>query len=114
MDCLQCNHKNPGTLVYCQRCGAKMDFTADEIRSAMVEKARGEVVEQTGFHAKRLLTLAVLLFLMSTTLLVLSGGAPEDAYYLPSVGNGARYVEVEAKMDLQLPKLLIPLEARKK
>jgi hypothetical protein len=91
-----------------------MDFTADEIRSALVEKARGEVVEQTGYHAKRLLVLAVVLFLMSVTFWVLSGGAPEDAYYVPSIGNGAKYVEVEAKIDPQLPRLSVPLEARKK
>lgn len=114
MNCLQCNHKNPGTLQYCQRCGAKMDFTADEIQSALVEKARSEVVEQTGFHAKRLLALAVVLFLTAATFLVLSGGAPEEAHYVPSIGNGAKYLEVEAKIDPQLPKLSVPLEARKK
>ena len=114
MNCLKCNHKTPGTLQYCQRCGAKMDFTADEIRSALVDKARGEVVAQTGYHAKRLLVLAVVLFLTAITFLVLSGGAPEDAYYVPSIGNGAKYVEVEGKLDPQLPRLSVPLEARKK
>jgi hypothetical protein len=114
MNCLKCNHKNPGTLQYCQKCGAKLDFTADEIREALVEKARHEVVAETGFHARRLLALAVVLFLTAVTFLVLSGGAPEGAYYLPSAAPGAKYVEVEAKLDPKLPKLSVPLEARKK
>lgn len=114
MICLKCSHKNPGTLQYCQRCGAKMDFTADEIRDALVEKARSEKVAETGFHARRLLTLAVSLFLTALTFLILSGGAPEEAYYLPSAAHGAKYVEVEAKISPELPKLSVPLEARKK
>lgn len=114
MNCLRCKHKNPGTLQYCQKCGAKMDFTADEIREALVDKARDEAVAETGFHAKRLLALAVMLFLTAVTFLVLSGGAPEDAYYVPSAANGAKYVEVGVKLDPRLPKLSVPLEARKK
>lgn len=114
MYCLHCKHKNPGTLQYCQRCGAKMDFTADEIQSALVEKARDEVVEETGFHAKRLLALAIVLFVTAGTFFALSFGAPEEAYYVPSIGQGARYLEVETKLDPQLPRLPVPFEARKK
>ena len=114
MNCLKCNHKNPGTLQYCQKCGARLDFTADEIREALVDKAHGEAIAETGFHAKRMLALAVVLFLTAITFLVLSGGAPEGAYYLPSAANGAKYVEVEEKLDPRLPKLSVPLEARKK
>lgn len=114
MICLKCSHKNPGTLQYCQRCGARMDFTADEIRDALVEKARSEKVAETGFHARRLLTLAVALFLTALTFVFLSGGAPEEAYYLPSAAHGAKHVEVEAKLAPEIPKLAVPLEARKK
>lgn len=91
-----------------------MDFTADEIQEALVDKARTEVVAETGFHARRLLVLAVALFLTAVTLLVLSGGAPEEAYYVPSAASGAKYVEVEAKIDPALEPLKVPLEARKK
>ena len=114
MNCLKCNHRNPGTVGYCQKCGARMDFTADEIAEALAEKGRAEVVQATGFHAKRLLTFAVILFLVSVTLLVLSGGAPGDAYAVPSAANGSRYVDLGADFDTQLPKPLAPLEVKRR
>jgi hypothetical protein len=114
MNCLRCNYRNPGTVGYCQKCGAKMDFTADEIAEALAEKGRQEVVQATGFHAKRLLTFAVILFLVSVTLLVLSGGAPEGKYSIPSAANGSKYVELDASIDAELPRPLAPLEVKRK
>ena len=114
MNCLACKHPNPASVGYCQKCGARMDFTADEIADALAEKGRQEVVQATGFHAKRLLTFAVILFLVSVTLLVLSAGAPEGKYSIPSAANGARYVELNTSIDVELPKPLAPLEVKRK
>ena len=115
MNCLQCNHKNPGTVAYCQKCGAKMDFTADEIQGALIDKKREEVADNTEFYAKQVLTFAAILFLVAATCLVLSTGAPETVPpAVPSASNGSKYVEVESKVDAELPKLQVPLEVRKR
>ena len=115
MQCLKCSHKNPGSVFYCQRCGAKLDFTADEIQGALIDKKREEVAHSTEFYAKQALTFASVLFLLAATCLVLSTGTPETVPpAIPSVSNGSRYVEVEPKVDTELPKLRVPLEARKK
>jgi len=115
MNCLKCSHKNPGTVGYCQRCGAKMDFTADEIQGALIDKKRGEVADNTEFYAKQALTFAAALFLLAVTCLVLSTGTPETAPpAIPSASNGSKYVEVEPKVEAELPKLRLPLEVRKR
>jgi hypothetical protein len=114
MICLACRFKNPATVGYCQRCGAKMDFTADEIRDALVEKATDEVRRNTEFYARQALLFGAALFLVALTALVSIGTPPEDSYYIPSASGGARHLEVEFKQDVEVPKLLIPLEVRKK
>lgn len=115
MQCLKCNHKNTGTVGYCQRCGAKMDFTADEIQGALIEKKRAEVAHNTEFYAKQALTFAAVLFLLAATCLVLSMGTPETVPpAIPSASNGSRYVEVEPRVQADLPKLEAPLELRKR
>src|SRR5437016_6895214 len=77
MQCIKCSHKNPGTVAYCQRCGAKLDFTADEIQGALIENKREEIAHSTEFYAKQALTFAAAIFLVAATCLVLSMGAPE-------------------------------------
>jgi hypothetical protein len=114
MNCLTCGHRNPGTVAYCQKCGGKMDFTADEISASLVEKKKGEVVANTEFYAKQSLLLGAILFLVAMTLFVLSTGAPKEGYAVPSVSNGAKYLEIDAKADITLPRMAIPLEVRKK
>lgn len=114
MNCLKCSHKNPGTVGYCQKCGAKMDFTADEIADALVEKGRAEIVQATDFHARRLLTFSVVLFLVAVTLWVLSRGEPEDPFSVPSSAHGSRSVELEPSFDVELPRALAPLEVKRK
>ena len=42
MLCPKCNYRNPGTMAYCQKCGGRMDFTADQIAGSLVETAREE------------------------------------------------------------------------
>lgn len=114
MNCLKCHFKNPGTLAYCQKCGARMDFTADEITGSLVEKAREETAANTAHYAKQSLMFAAILFLVSLTLLVLSLGAPEESYYVPALSRGSDHVKVEFKIDPQIPKLLIPYDIRKR
>jgi hypothetical protein len=114
MNCLKCNYKNPGTIAYCQKCGARMDFTADEIAGSLVETAREETAQSTEFYAKQSLTFAAVLFLVSMTLFVLSLGAPTESYYIPALSKGAEHVKVEFKLEPQLPKLSIPIEIRKR
>lgn len=114
MLCPKCKFKNPGTVGYCQRCGGKMDFTADEIAGSLVETARQETASNTEFYARQALTFASVLFLLAMTLWVLSFGAPKEAYYIPALSKGAEHVKVEFKLEPQIPKLTIPLEFRKK
>ncbi|HZE97886.1 MAG TPA: hypothetical protein VE981_12735, partial [Planctomycetota bacterium] len=79
MNCPKCNYRNPGTIAYCQKCGGKLDFTADQIAGSLVETAREETAASTEFYAKQSLTFAAVLLLLSVTLYVLSLGAPEQA-----------------------------------
>ena len=114
MICLKCHYKNPGTMAYCQKCGARMDFTADEIAGSLVETAREETAQNTEHYAKHTLTFAAVLFLLSLTLFVLSFGAPEESYYIPALSKGAEHVKVEFKMTPDIKKLQIPIEIRKR
>jgi hypothetical protein len=92
-----------------------MDFTADEIQGALLEKKREEVADNTEFYARQAITFAGILFLVALTFFGLSLGAPDTwPTALPSASNGSKYVEVEYKADLDLPKLMVPLEVRKK
>src|SRR5689334_4676025 len=114
MNCLKCNYKNPGSSGYCQKCGARMDFTADEITGSLVEKAREETASNTEFYAKQFLTFASIIFLLVITLYVLSFGAPEESYYIPALSKGAEHVKVEYKLDPDIQKLSLPFEIRKR
>lgn len=115
MQCLKCGHKNTNTIAFCQRCGAKMDFTADEIEGALIDKKREEVANNTEYYARQSLTFAVALFLVSLTCLVISFGAPETAPpAIPSSSMGTKYLEVDYKLETEVPRLSVPLEVRKK
>ena len=114
MLCPKCNYRNPGTIAYCQKCGGRMDFTADQIAGSLVETAREETAADTEVYAKQALTFGAVLFLLAGTLYALSFGAPKESYYIPALSKGAEHVKVEFKMDPQIPKLLVPLEIRKR
>src|ERR1041384_1140477 len=115
MQCIKCSHKNPGTVAYCQRCGAKLDFTADEIAGSLIENRREEIAHNTEFYAKQALTFAAVLFLVALTCLVLSPAAPENApTAIPSASNGSKYIELETKMEGDLKKYPVSLEVKKK
>ena len=114
MNCLKCHYKNPGTIAYCQKCGAKMDFTADEIAGSLVETAREETAANTEYYAKHTLTFGAVMFLLSMTIYVLSLGSPEESYHIPALSRGAKHVKVEFKIEPQIPSLSIPIEIRKR
>ncbi len=114
MNCPSCGNKNPSTVAYCQRCGSRMDLTADEIREALVQKAKGEIVQSTEFYAKQSLMFAVILLLITLTLLVLASGAPEESHYIPSVSGSTKYLKVEYTVNIDMPKLVVPLEPRRR
>lgn len=114
MNCPKCRSQNAGSVGYCRKCGAKMDFTADEIAGSLVEKARQETAQNTGFYVRQTLTLATVVFLVSVTLWVLTLGNPKEPYAIPALSKGAEHVKVEFKLDPQLPKLSVPIEIRKR
>ncbi len=118
MQCLQCSHNNPATIGYCQKCGARMDFTADQIQDALVQRAKGEVAANTAYYAKQALTFAVVLFLLTMSLFFLAGGAPEDKYAIPSISmevgqRGGKHVEVDFKLETEMPVQRVPLDPTK-
>ena len=114
MNCLKCHYKNPGTMAYCQKCGARMDFTADEISGSLVETAREETARNTEYYAKQSMMFSAIILLLTVTLFVLSLGAPEESYYIPALSKGAEHVKVEFKMEPDIPKLSIPYQFRKR
>ena len=89
MRCIGCGHENPATVSYCQKCGQHMDLTAEEIRAALVEKAKAETARHTEWYARQSLIFAIVLFLIALTALVATGGAPEDRHFIPSASQGA-------------------------
>jgi len=114
MNCLKCNSKNAGSVGYCQKCGAKLDFTADEITGSLIETARAETARNTEYYARQSLTLAGVVFLFAMTLWTLTLGEPRDPYCVPALSKGAEHVQVDFKLEPELPKLSIPLEIRKR
>lgn len=109
MNCLACGHNNPATVTFCQRCGGKLDLTADEISASLLEKAKGEQAKSAAFYARRTLVFAVVLLLTAITVFVLSGGAPEEAYHSPSISTGAKYLQYEYKIEKKVEPLEIPI-----
>ena len=114
MNCITCGHKNAATVSYCQKCGAKMDLTGDEIADSLVEKVRGEKASNTEYYARQSVTFAAIILLIMVTLLVLAAGAPEESYRIPSSTFGSKYVEVGYKLNLEVPRPMIPFEVKKR
>jgi len=107
MNCLSCRHSNPATVTYCQRCGTKLDLTADEISASLFEKAKGEQAKSTAYYTRQALIFSIVLFLISLTLFVLSGGAPEDAVHVPSLSGGAKYLKYDYKVEKPIERVEI-------
>ncbi len=112
MNCLACNHNNPATVTFCQRCGGKLDLTADEISASLLEKAKGEQAKNAAFYARQALVFAVVLLLIAVTVFALSGGAPEEAYHSPSISTGAKYLQYDYKIEKRIEPVEIQLLQR--
>lgn len=110
MNCLSCGFKNPMTVGYCQQCGARMDLTADEIQASLVHKKKGERRASAEEYSTHALVFGVVVLLIALTAFVMSGGAPEKAYVVPSVSSGVGYMELEESLTAELKPLLIPVE----
>lgn len=99
MKCLACEFKNPGTLAFCQKCGAPLDFSADEISDAMVAGEKEKRRTGTEHHSKNFLIAGVVLFLLSVTAWFLAGGAPQDVYLTPPASEQARFMTVSRHVE---------------
>lgn len=110
MNCISCGNRNPATVTYCQKCGKKLDLTADEIRDSLVQKAQEETAQNTEFYARRLLVLSIVLFVLAMTGFVATGGAPEETDFIPSASRGARYVRFEYLHLIPLEPLAVPFK----
>ena len=114
MNCPSCGNNNPSTVAYCQRCGSRMDLTADEISAALMEKAKGEIIKSTEFYARQSLFFAVVLLLITVLLLIVASGAPTESYYVPTMSGGVKYLQASHALEPNRQKLVIPLEPRRK
>ncbi len=116
MHCLRCNHNNPATIMYCQKCGQKLDMTADEIAGSLIAKAQDERIKSTEFYSKQVLFFSILIFVVSLTLVILAGGAPSDVYVMPSASSGAKFVELgeKGKWDPPFERELCPFGVKRK
>lgn len=110
MNCLNCGHNNPGTVAFCQSCGGKLNLTADEIQESLAGKAKRETADRTEFYAYRLMIFGIVFFVLSMTVWVLSGGAPKDVTFVPSISEGAEHLQFLPEYDPQVEPLKVPLE----
>ncbi len=114
MQCLKCSHKNPGSVLYCQKCGEKMDLTADEVSQFYEQKIRAEKRDAMFTYALRTLVLAVVVFMVAVTVMVLGGGDPPVTSYIPSAAKDTEFMKVPYRVAPTMNPILIPIaEVRK-
>lgn len=113
MNCPGCAHDNPATVAYCQRCGGRMDLTADDISASLAQEREGEAAIDVAYKVRRLLVGSVIFFLLAMTVYVFSGKAPQEAYYVPSVSNGGEYLQYHYPVPSRMDRLEIPVEEKK-
>lgn len=116
MNCPRCGAKTSASIPYCNGCGSKLDLTADEIRSSLVEKAHEERLQSKEYYAKQALFFSVVVFLIAVTLFVMAGGEVRQAYPIPSALHGTRYAAVRYSVQdgLELPKGVVPFTGKRK
>lgn len=112
MNCIHCNHKNPATTGYCQKCGQKLDFTADDIAGALVQRAKDERTRSTELNAKQTLTFAGVIFAIAFLLFLLAGGAPSSIHTVPAASSGASYTELDYRFDPPFRPELVPFTVK--
>ncbi len=113
MNCPGCSHDNPGTITYCQRCGGRLDLTADDITASLAEERKGEAAVDAAYKARRFLVGSVIFFLLALTVYVYAGKAPQEAYHVPSVSNGGEYLEYRYAVESRMDRLEIVVEEKK-
>jgi uncharacterized membrane protein YvbJ len=113
VQCFHCGNKNTGGVIYCIKCGAKLDMTADEIQSFYAQKVRDEKKQAAEHHARRLLYFSVVLLLISITFMVMAGGVTKESSYIPSASLNAEFVKVRYEIEPEIRPLFIPEEAKR-
>jgi hypothetical protein len=108
VQCFFCQAKNTGGVLYCVKCGAKLDMTADEIQAYYAQKVRDEKKHAAEFHARRLLYFSIVLLLIAITFWVMAGEAPENTSYIPSATVHTEYMKMEYDFQPGFPDLYIP------
>jgi len=114
MNCIQCQNPNPATVQFCQRCGARLNLTADEIRDTLIERASQERADKTAQNAKQMLVFGIITLIASLTLFFAAGSAPEGAVHLPSAAENANYGDFEYRFEPVMEKALVPYEVKRK
>jgi hypothetical protein len=114
MNCLQCQNPNPATVQFCQRCGARLNLTHDEIRDSLIEKASQERADKTSQNARQALVFGIILFVAAVTLFFAAGSPPEGAVHLPSASENSKYGEFEYQYEPGVRKALVPFEKARK
>ncbi|MBI2900168.1 MAG: hypothetical protein HYY17_08275 [Planctomycetes bacterium] len=114
MNCLSCGHGNPATVTYCQKCGGRLDLTADQITASLLDKAKGEQARSTEYYARQALFFGIVLFLIGIAVFLLAGRAPEEDWKIPAVSPAAKYLRYEYKVEKPLPALDLPSPEEKK
>ena len=114
MNCIQCQNPNPATVQFCQRCGARLNLTADEIRDTLIERAAQERADKTTQNARQMLVFGIIVFIAAITLFFAAGNAPEGAVHLPSASESGNYGDFEYRYEPQMKKALVPYEVKRK
>jgi len=110
---MKCNYKNPARSPIAQKCGAKMDFTADEI-AGRSSRRREETAQNTEHYAKHTLTFARRPVPAVADALRPVVRRPEESYYVPALAGRGSTVRLEFKLSPEVKKLSIPIEIRKR
>src|SRR5688500_10275018 len=114
MNCIQCSNPNPATVQFCQRCGARLNLTADEIRDTLIERASMERQDKTSANARQALVFGIILFVAAVTLYIAAGKPAEGAVHLPSISESAGYGDYEYRYEPSVSKALVPFEKNRK
>jgi len=114
MNCIQCQNPNPATVQYCQRCGSKLNLTADEIRDSLIERESVAREDKTSQNAKQALVFAFVGLIAALTLYFAAGSAPEGALHVPSAAQSGSYADFEYRYEPAVTKELVPFEEKRK
>jgi hypothetical protein len=99
---------------FCQRCGARLNLTADEIRDTLIERASQERADKTAQNARQALVFGIILFVAALTLYFAAGSPPKGAVHLPSSSENAGYGDFEYPYEPGVRKAVVPFEKTRK